>query len=122
MIICESSLLYSLATDRLVGVRTSASSAILQRKDFDPLDKHKYTFTIFTDSKYVNTHTHLNVTCTDKLNNPTTDHAGYIFAGLSLGLLDLSSLEYPSDHSVAKQFLAAFTFLHYPFVIEFWTW
>ena len=42
---------YFLFTDSLIGVRHSASSAILRRKDFDPIVKHKYAFTIFTKNK-----------------------------------------------------------------------
>lgn len=38
-------------SDVLVGVRSSASSSILQRKDFDPLNKHKFTFTMFTNNR-----------------------------------------------------------------------
>ena len=38
-------------SDILVGVRSSASPAVFGRKDFDPLNKHKYAFTIFTGSR-----------------------------------------------------------------------
>jgi len=37
--------------DILVGVRSSASPAVFGRKDFDPMNKHKYSFTIFTSSR-----------------------------------------------------------------------
>ena len=37
--------------DVLVGTRSSASPAIFGRKDFDPIDKHKYAFTIFTSNR-----------------------------------------------------------------------
>jgi ankyrin repeat protein len=37
--------------DQLIGVRSSASNAILKRKDFDPVNRHKYAFTIFTKDK-----------------------------------------------------------------------
>ena len=39
-------------TDTLVGIRSSASPAIYGRKDFDPIDKHKFAFTIFTSNRY----------------------------------------------------------------------
>ena len=39
-------------SDILVGVRSSASSAVIGRKDFDPMNKHKYAFTIFTSTRY----------------------------------------------------------------------
>ena len=38
-------------TDILVGVRSSASQAILRRRDFDPIQKHKFAFTIFTSTR-----------------------------------------------------------------------
>lgn len=38
-------------SDVLVGIRSSASPAVVNRKDFDPLHKHKYAFTIFTRSR-----------------------------------------------------------------------
>lgn len=37
--------------DFLVGVRSSASTSILKRKDFDPIAKHKFAFTVFTNNK-----------------------------------------------------------------------
>ena len=37
--------------DFLVGVRSSASTSILKRKDFDPVAKHKFAFTVFTNNK-----------------------------------------------------------------------
>jgi len=40
-----------LLSDILVGVRSSASPAIFGRADFDPLDKHKYAYTIFTSNR-----------------------------------------------------------------------
>ena len=39
-------------TDILVGVRSSASPVVFSRKDFDPMNKHKYSFSIFTASRY----------------------------------------------------------------------
>lgn len=42
---------YMPITDILVGTRSSASPAIFGRKDFDPIDKHKYSFTIFTRNR-----------------------------------------------------------------------
>jgi hypothetical protein len=39
--------------DQLIGVRSSASNAILKRKDFDPVNRHKYAFTIFTKDKII---------------------------------------------------------------------
>ena len=39
-------------SDILVGVRSSASSAVIGRKDYDPMNKHKYAFTIFTSTRY----------------------------------------------------------------------
>ncbi|KAL5460565.1 hypothetical protein EMCRGX_G034017 [Ephydatia muelleri] len=38
-------------SDVLVGVRSSASKGVVSRKDFDPLNRHKYAFTIFTRSR-----------------------------------------------------------------------
>lgn len=48
-----------LFADILVGTRSSASPAIYGRKDFDPIDKHKYAFTIFTSNRYKAIHNQL---------------------------------------------------------------
>lgn len=37
----------------MVGVRSSASTSVLKRKDFDPVTKHKFAFTIFAKDKLV---------------------------------------------------------------------
>lgn len=49
----EAHKLRSYCSDILVGVRSSASPAVFGRKDFDPVNKHKFAFTIFTNVRYI---------------------------------------------------------------------
>ena len=45
--------------EMLAGVRSSASPAVVRRKDFDPLHQHKYTFTVSTTKRYTAVKNHV---------------------------------------------------------------